>query len=279
MKDYIVASFSGGKDSTAMVLRMIELGEHIDEVVCCDTYKEFPAMYRHIEKVKKVVENAGIKFTMIKAEHDFDYYFAEYQPKRKNPDITYPPGQSWPNSKMRWCTRYLKTDPIKAYFKELRNHHNVIQCIGLAADELYRFERKGNQDPNHRHPLLEWGWVEADCLKYCYDHGYDWEGLYEIFSRVSCWCCPLQPVGELRKLRKHFPELWQQLREMDKQAWVPFKMDKSVEEWEIRFQLEDEWEAQGLTPNIRTKVFREALRERLDEHGIVPASGLRPEAD
>ena len=52
MKQYLMCS--GGKDSTAMVLRMIEMGEHIDEVVSCDTYKEFPAMYRHIEKVKKL---------------------------------------------------------------------------------------------------------------------------------------------------------------------------------------------------------------------------------
>ena len=127
--------------------------------------------------------------------------------------------------------------------------------------------------------MLEWGWTEADCLKYCYDRGYDWEGLYEIFSRVSCWCCPLQPVEELRKLRRHFPELWQQLREMDKRAWAPFKMDKSVEEWEIRFQLEDELLAQGLEPNARTKAFREAMKERLDKHGIVRTSSLRPEAN
>jgi tRNA(Ile)-lysidine synthase TilS/MesJ len=39
---YTVVSFSGGKDSTAMLLKMLELGEPIDEVVCCDTYKEFP---------------------------------------------------------------------------------------------------------------------------------------------------------------------------------------------------------------------------------------------
>ena len=266
MKDYIVASFSGGKDSTAMVLHMIELGEHIDEVVCCDTYKEFPAMYRHIEKVKKVVEDAGIKFTMIKAEHDFDYYLSEHQPKRRNPYINYPHGQSWPNQRSRWCTKELKLKPIGAYFKWMQGQYNVIRLIGLAADETYRFDREHNQDPNHRHPLLDWGWTESDCLKYCYDHGYDWEGLYEIFSRVSCWCCPLQPVGELRKLRKHFPDLWQQLREMDRKAWTPFKMDKSVEEFEIRFQLEDEWEARGLTPNARTKVFREALKERLDKH-------------
>lgn len=60
MNDYIVVSFSGGKDSTAMLLRMIELGEHIDEVICCDTTKEFPAMYRHIERVRQVAVN-GLK--------------------------------------------------------------------------------------------------------------------------------------------------------------------------------------------------------------------------
>ena len=62
--NYIVVSFSGGKDSTAMLLKMIETGERIDEVIFCDTYKEYPAMYRHVEKVKAVVEKAGIKFTI-----------------------------------------------------------------------------------------------------------------------------------------------------------------------------------------------------------------------
>ena len=43
--DYIVVSFSGGKDSTAMLLRMIELKETINEVIFCDTGMEFPEMY------------------------------------------------------------------------------------------------------------------------------------------------------------------------------------------------------------------------------------------
>jgi 3'-phosphoadenosine 5'-phosphosulfate sulfotransferase (PAPS reductase)/FAD synthetase len=219
-------------------------------------------MYRHIEKVRKVIEDAGIKFTMIKAEHDFDYYLHEHTPERRNPELIGLNGKGWPNNRIRWCTKHLKIIPISEYFTEMKSKYNVIQCIGLAADETYRFEREHNQDSNHRHPLLEWGWTETDCLRYCYDRGYDWESLYEIFNRVSCWCCPLQPVGELRKLWKYFPDLWQQLREMDVGSWSPFK-DKSVKEWEIRFQLEDEWEAQGLVPNARAKAFREALKERL----------------
>ena len=55
--DYYIVSFSGGKDSTAMLLHLLELGEPVDEVLFCDTTVEFPEMYTHIEKVKKAIEN------------------------------------------------------------------------------------------------------------------------------------------------------------------------------------------------------------------------------
>ena len=64
--DLHIVSFSGGKDSTAMLLHMMELGMQIDIVLYCDTWMEFPAMYRHVEKVKKIVEDAGIKFVTLK---------------------------------------------------------------------------------------------------------------------------------------------------------------------------------------------------------------------
>lgn len=258
MKDYIVLSFSGGKDSTAMLLRMIELGEHIDEVVCCDTYKEFPAMYRHIERVKSVVESNKIKFTMLRANNSFDYLMFDYIPKRKNPVLIGKKGLSWAGPRQRWCTAKLKVDVIRRYLKDLRTKYNVIQCIGIATDEQYRLERESNKNENHRHPLLEWGWTEKECLEYCYSKGYTWEGLYELFSRVSCWCCPLQPLGELRTLRKHFPELWEDLKDMDRRTWRKFRADYSVEDLEKRFKFEEERVAQGLS--ITNREFHSQLK-------------------
>lgn len=265
MSDYIVANFSGGKDSTAMVLRMIELGEHIDEVVCCDTTKEFPAMYSHIDMVRIAVEDAGIKFTLLRAEHDFDHYMFDHEVKRRKPNSKPSFGYAWPLPMTRWCTTLQKKRPMDFYLKQLRQTHNIIQCIGIAADEAYRLKRANNQNPNHRHPLVEWGWTEADCLTYCYDHGYDWNGLYKIFDRVSCWCCPMKSLDELRKLRKYFPDLWEELKDMDRRLRNQFKENYSVEDLEIRFQLEEEWEAQGKIPNARTKAFREELQKRLSE--------------
>ena len=50
-----IVSFSGGKDSTAMLLMMLEKNMPIDEIIFCDTGKEFPQMYEHIEKVQKYI--------------------------------------------------------------------------------------------------------------------------------------------------------------------------------------------------------------------------------
>ena len=44
-------SLSGGKDSTAMLLLMIERGLPINTVLWADTGMEFPEMYDHIRKV------------------------------------------------------------------------------------------------------------------------------------------------------------------------------------------------------------------------------------
>ena len=143
----------------------------------------------------------------------------------------------------------------------------MIQIIGLAADEQARLNREHNQNPEHRHPLADWGWTEADCLKYCYDHGFDWGGLYEIFHRGSCWCCPLQSLDELRKLRKHFPDLWAKLLDMEHQTWRTFRADYSVDELEIRFSFEEERLAAGLPIN-RTREFMSELRKRLEEAGF-----------
>lgn len=258
---YYVVSFSGGKDSTAMLFHLLELQEPVDEVICCDSYKEFPQMYEHIEKVKLMVEEKGVKFTTLRNENSFDYFMFEHEPKRKNPDLFGYKGYSWAGSRSRWCTARLKTDIIGRYIRELEKEYTVKQYIGLAADEQKRIERANNQNANHIHPLAKWDWTEAQCLEYCYSIGFDWGGLYEYFDRVSCWCCPLQSLEDLRKLKKHFPELWDELQQMDKMTWRKFRADYSVEELDKRFELEDRWTAEG--KNIRSKAFFAELKQTL----------------
>lgn len=263
--DYHLVSFSGGKDSTAMLLRMAELGMRIDEVLFCDTGLEFPDMYAHLEKVEQYL---GRPITRIHPPHDFDYYFSEHPIKRRSEKFLSQygsnlPGFGWMGPKMRWCTNRLKDAPREAYLRRLKKKYNVIQYIGIAADETERLKRKNNLDPNHRHPLVDWGMTEQDCLRYCYERGFDWNGLYRLFRRVSCWCCPLQGLSELRMLREHFPDLWDKLRAWDDSTWRKFRADYGVRDLEKRFDLEAEYLSQGKP--AKGRAFFDELKKRLEE--------------
>ena len=269
-KDLFVCSCSFGKDSLAMLLRLLESGMPVDIILFNETGLDFPEMEEHISKVEEYIKRyTDIGITRLKPDHPFEYYFYDvlihHRKKTKFNErlgTESHNGFSWPGPKMRWCTDRLKTRPRTKFLREYRNEYNIIEYVGIAADEEYRLRRKINDRENKRYPLVDWGMTEADCLKYCYDRGFDWGGLYEKFSRVSCWCCPLQSLPELRVLYHEFPDKWEQLKKWDSETYGQFRIDYSVIDLEKRFDLEDAWRAAGREP--KGKVFFTALRERLE---------------
>jgi 3'-phosphoadenosine 5'-phosphosulfate sulfotransferase (PAPS reductase)/FAD synthetase len=129
-EQYHLVSFSGGKDSTAMLLGMLERGMQIDCILFCDTGIEFPAMYDHIAKVEK---NIGRKITVVKSEHTFEDLMLNASVNRtpKSSAIReYGPrlnGYGWAGPKMRWCTMKLKNQPRERYLRKLREKYDIIE--------------------------------------------------------------------------------------------------------------------------------------------------------
>ncbi len=263
---YHIVSLSGGKDSTAMLLGMIERGMQIDCILFCDTGLEFPTMYDHLDKLEQYI---GRPITRIRANHTFEYLMFDTPVARKANTTftrkygTIHTGYGWAGPRMRWCTSKLKDVPRERFLRPLKKTYDVIEYVGLAADEQYRLDRPRNKQSNHVHPLVDWGMTEADCLQYCYDKGFTWDGLYTHFHRASCWCCPLQSLSQLRQLYKFYPDLWAQLKEWDRRTWRNFRADYGVEQLEARFNLENERLADGLP--IKGKAFFTALKERLEK--------------
>ena len=56
-----IASVSWGKDSLAMLLKLIELMEPLDEVVFYDTGMEFQAIYDTRDEVLPLLNRKGIR--------------------------------------------------------------------------------------------------------------------------------------------------------------------------------------------------------------------------
>ena len=252
----IIVSFSGGKDSTWMLLEMLRRGERIDEVVFFDTGWEFPQMLRHIEKIKGLVQKENIPFTTLHPSKPFDYLMFDKPVKERGGGSHL--GYSWCGLKdCRWGTTE-KLTTINTHFSNEPNH---IQCIGIAADEVERLvkERKGKK----RFPLAEWGTTEAECLQGCYSLGYDWEGLYEDLDRVSCKFCALKNLKELRNIYWKMPNVWEELRDYQRRTDMPYKGDgQSVFDLEKRFELEKEFEKNG--KSVRSRAFFSVLKDRLE---------------
>lgn len=221
-----IVSFSGGKDSTAMLLMMVEKKMKIDDILFCDTGKEFPSIYKHIDKIEKDI---GIPITRLKSNKTFDYYMFEHNRTRGNNKDK--KGYGWAKTRYRWCTTLLKTDMQNKYYSTKYEGCEISRYIGIAYDEFKRYKK----EENYIYPLIDWKVTEGMALKYCYDKGYDWEGLYTHFDRVSCWCCPLKNQRELYMLYTFYPDLWAELKDMDNKSIDRFKNDYSVKDLENKF--------------------------------------------
>lgn len=223
-----VVCFSGGKDSTAMLFKMLEVGRKIDRIVCVDTTKEFPAMYDHIRQVQ---DRIPIKIDIVKIR--YDYYFSQHI---KRNGLA---GYGWCDHMVRWCTK-LKSMETRNFLNSIGfDKKDTIEYHGIAMDESHRTKKNAASGKNIAYPLVEMGMSEADCLQYCYDLGFTWGGLYrEGRKRVSCFCCPLQDLDSLRLTYTFYPNLWRQMLEMDKLSCRKFRKDYTLQELDAKFAYE-----------------------------------------
>jgi len=228
-----IVSLSGGKDSTAMLLMMLERNEPIHSVVFFDTGWEFPGVLQHIEVLEC---QTGLKFIRLYPLIPFDFLMTDRPVRDKKTKQIKRYGYEWPSAMRRWCTR----EKMRAINYYLNLFDDAVVCVGYAKDETQRI--KNNSRHTKRYPLIEYGITESEALKYCNDKGYYWFGLYEHFDRVSCFCCPLQKLSNIRILRKRYPAPWAKMLKMEslkKTNTTGFRGYKSVHDLDRRFAEED----------------------------------------
>ena len=233
-----IIRFSGGKDSTAMLFKMIEKKMPIDYIIFTDTGAEFPETYRHIQEVNRRIAKYGLKIIKIPMDYTLEEFMTIY--KRKYGVAKGHP-YTFPTPKLRWCTEY-KAKSARKFQRELEKQGYLVKVyIGYSADEQKRFEVIKTRETKQRKfiaLLIDWGMTEKDSLEYCYSLGFDWDGLYKHIDRVSCFLCPLTNKKGVEYLCKQRPELWarikrleQHMRERGDKHWQ-WKMGKSTDDIE-----------------------------------------------
>lgn len=245
-----ILSLSYGKDSLACLGAIEQLGWPLDRIVHAEVWAtdtipaDLPPMVEFKAKADKIIkERWGIEVEHVRAKRCYQdaFYMVCHGEKSYVSGKIY----GWPFQRGPWCNSYLKQHVLSSTLKD------AIQYIGIAADEPNRFH---NLTETKKSPLVEVGWTEADCRKWC-------EGnrllspIYTSTARGGCWFCHNQGVNQLRILRHNYPELWALMLKWDADSPVTFKADgHTVHEFDRRFELED----MGLlSPD--DKVFRWAM--------------------
>lgn len=227
-----IVALSGGKDSTALALRLAEVEPRQYVYVCTPTGDELPEMVDHWALLETLLGQPILR-------------------------VEYPGGlaalvereRCLPNFQKRFCTRILKLAPFRKF---LATQTPCVAYVGLRADEDDREGHGGDLVPSgdctQRYPLREWGWDIDRVLSYLDERG------ISIPERTDCGCCFYQRLGEWYNLWRKYPERFASYEAMEAKAGHTFR-SPSRDTWPAALtDLRREFEA-GRKPDVSLRMM------------------------
>lgn len=162
-----IASWSGGKDSTASIILAHEHGEPLDLIIFSevmfdkDISGELP---EHIDFIRNkaipAFESWGYETKILHAGKTYLDWFNHMATKGKRIGKKI----GFPMAGKCWVNRDCKMPQIKKFLKEI--HEDITQYIGIAVDEPVRMERIANM--GNKVSLLEkYGYTEQMAYDLC----------------------------------------------------------------------------------------------------------------
>lgn len=244
-----VLSLSYGKDSMACLEAIKLLDLPLDRIVhfeiwaTNDLQADLPEMVAFKKKADAIIkERYGLNVEHIRGEYTVEerMYRSRIRGNRKGTMV------GWPMVKACEIQSSCKREP---YYKAIRDS---ITYLGIAVNEPERIAKHSIR-PRIRLPLVEIGWDEAYCRKWCEENDL-LSPIYTNSVRGGCWFCPQQRIESLRLLRKNNPEHWRIMLRWDSDSPTNFKPGgHTVHDYDVRFAMEE----RGLVPTDRK--FRWAM--------------------
>lgn len=251
----IIVAYSGGKDSLATLLHVLDEWSKTPIVTFCDTGWEHEKTYAHNDYVQNLL---GIKFNVLKSKKWKNFVYLSVKKKRVA------------STKARFCTEKLKVEPMIDFV--LSQKESVIVFQGIRAQESisrsmmqsqcnyfkYYFEprkfkcgckdrahkKRVNECPNkkpvfdtyRKKDVIKWcseysadvirpifDWTAMEVFEYIKAHGLKPNPLYfEGFSRVGCFPCIMCRHSEVKLIAKKYPEHIQKIRDVEKATGCTF---------------------------------------------------------
>ena len=216
-------SYSGGKDSTVMLLEIIKRKLPLDYIIFMDTTFELPEMYDYIDMVEKYINRPIIRLQPNKI---FEEWFGGTFTRGRNRGIV----RGFPLQYLPcYWQREAKTVPFDKFVKDIGEYKNY---VGYTTDEKHRIMLSDV----FLYPLIEWGYSEKDCLEYLKEIGL-LNPLYNKFKRTGCFWCHKQPLRSLKVICNEYPEQWEWIKAHEKNSPNGYRFNFSCEEFEKKYKI------------------------------------------
>lgn len=204
-----LVGLSGGKDSTALALRLRELyPDRPFAFFCTPTGDELPEMKAHWWDLENRLGQPLLRLT------------ATYRGRQLTLDTLIEIFKALPNNRQRWCTRMLKIEPAQAFMRGLAaTGRPATMYVGLRADEP---ERQGlyGEGLDVVFPMREWGWGVADVWAYLAKQG------VTIPRRTDCARCYHQRLVEWKVLSEEHPDIYEEAVAQEDETGRTFRNPK-----------------------------------------------------
>jgi len=187
-----LVSYSGGKDSTALLLLVLKLAEERGfrvGVVYNDSGGDIPELSNLVGRVLGYVRGLGHETYVTRPEKSFfDLLLTRYSPPRWN---------------FRWCCKRLKEIPFRRFVEGLSRSRRILNLLGNRGEEArWRnwFIKRHGENLVYVAPFYDVRGGEVwELLKWASGElGVEWvyRELWEIYGggvvkRTGCWFCPL----------------------------------------------------------------------------------------
>lgn len=208
----VAVGVSGGKDSLALALHLIEIGIEITPYFC-DTGWEHPATMEYLDYLETKIG----PILRLRAAKQMAEIIVEKS--------------MFPSRKRRYCTPMLKIRPFQDHFgcndKVFRD--DLVSATGERAAESGARARKITIEKDTLMGCWMWRpiktWNIDQVFEIAKRHGVAHNPLYtKGYTRVGCWPCIFANKGDYRALLRDpaFGEQHQVIRELEARAGVPW---------------------------------------------------------
>lgn len=233
-----ISNHSGGKDSQAMLIRLLELvpPSRLLVIHAALGEVEWPGA---LELAERQAANAGAPFLVARSVKTFVEMVEHRFTVRPGPNSS-----CWPSASNRQCTSDLKRGPIerevRSYLKA-RGLTKVVSCLGIRSEESPGRAKQPVFQKNERGSVAGRDWYEwhpihsltkAEVFATIADAGQKPHSAYATGNeRLSCVFCIMGSKNDIANGARQRPELFRKLVAIERRTgYTMHQSRKSLEE-------------------------------------------------